>query len=120
MTIAIFRYSRKMTWQDTTTWLRIKNFDYSFNYTLIVVVVVTLTRRYLVNAVRGHKTGSNALEWKITSEGKKQHKIHTRIYGFSCLLASPLFSLPPSRNSDPGSHNRLPPPCDRYGLCVTF
>ena len=40
----------------------------------IVVVVLTLTHRYLVNAVRGHKTGSNTLEWKITSARKKHTK----------------------------------------------
>ena len=46
-----FRFSRKMAWQDTTAWLH-------------------LTHRYLVNAVRGHKTGSNS-------------------------FSSPFFSLPP-------------------------
>ena len=45
----------------------------------VVVVVLTLTHRYLVNAVRGHKTGSNTLEWKIPSGGKHTHT-HARIH----------------------------------------
>ena len=80
----------------------------------IVVVVLRLTHRYLVKAVRGHNTGSNTLEWKITSGGKKHtHKIYTS-YAYTCFFpiqceSSPFFSLPPSGNSDPGSHNRLFP-----------
>ena len=44
-TIVIFSYSRKMAWQDTTALLRFNGFN--------------LTHRYLVNAARGRKTGSN-------------------------------------------------------------
>ena len=88
-------------------WSRIQDFSYYYNHTLCRRFFLTLTHRYLVNVVRGHKTGSNTLEWKITSGGKK-----TRVCMFSPsnLLSSPFFSLPPSRNSDPGSHNRLFPP----------
>ena len=34
--------------------------------------VLALSHHYLVNAVRGHKTGSNNLEWKTTSGGEKK------------------------------------------------
>ena len=39
---------------------------------------------------------------------------------FSSLLLSSsfLFSLPPSRNSDPGSHSRLFSPAAHYGSCL--
>ena len=38
----------------------------------------------------------------------------------SHFLSSPFFSLPPSRNSDPGSHNRLFPPPPHHGSRLTF
>ena len=38
----------------------------------------------------------------------------------SHLLSSPFYSLPPSRNSDPGSHNRLFSPPTHYGSCLAF
>ena len=31
-----------------------------------------------------------------------------------------LFALPPSRNSDPGSHSRLFSPLPHYGTCLAF
>ena len=34
--------------------------------------VLALSHHYLVNAVRGHKTVSNNLEWKTTSGGEKK------------------------------------------------
>ena len=43
------------------------------------------------------------------------------VFFLSHSLSSPFYSLPPSRNSDPGSHSRLffphPP---RYGSCLAF
>ena len=47
----------------------------------------------------------------------------TNIYMYifpSHLLSSPLYSLPPSRNSDPGSHSRLFSPPTHYGSCLAF
>ena len=38
----------------------------------------------------------------------------------SHLLSSPFCSLPPSRNSDPGSHSRLFSPPTHYGSCLAF
>ena len=38
----------------------------------------------------------------------------------SHLLSSPFYSLPPSRNSDPGSHSRLFSPPTHYGSCLGF
>ena len=38
----------------------------------------------------------------------------------SHLLSSPFYSLPPSRNSDPGSHSRLLSPPAHYGSCLAF
>ena len=67
----------------------------------VVVIVLTLSLRYLVNTVRGHQTGSNTLEWKITSGGKKKHtnthKIYTRVLGtcffpITFIIFSLLFS----------------------------
>ena len=49
---------------------------------------------------------------------------HTRFLFFfyfpSHLLCSPFYSLPPSRNSDPGSHNRLFSPPTHYGSCLAY
>ena len=38
----------------------------------------------------------------------------------SHLLFSPFYSLPPSRNSDPGSHGRLFSPPPHYGSCLAL
>ena len=35
-------------------------------------------------------------------------------------ISTLLFPLPPSRNSDPGSHSRLFSPSTHYGLCLAF
>ena len=40
-------------------------------------------------------------------------------FSLSLLLSSPFCSLPPSRNSDPGSHSSLFPPT-HYGSCLAF
>ena len=37
-----------------------------------------------------------------------------------CIFFVLLFSLPPSCNSDPGSHSRLFPPPTHYGSCLSF
>ena len=56
----------------------------------VVVVVLTLTHRYLVNAVRGHKTGSNTLEFAGVEDYFRRenntHKINMRIYVFPILF----------------------------------
>ena len=54
--------------------------------------VVTLTHRYLINAVRGHKTGSNTLEWKTGSGGTLPPSKHVRIYVF---FPRPIYFLHP-------------------------
>ena len=36
------------------------------------------------------------------------------------IIFALLFSLPPSRNSDPGSHSRLFSPLTHYGPCLAF
>ena len=36
------------------------------------------------------------------------------------IIFALLFSLPPSRNSDPGSHGRLFSPPTHYGSCIAF
>ena len=36
------------------------------------------------------------------------------------IIFALLFSLPPSRNSDPGSHSRLFSPLTHYGSCLAF
>ena len=53
---------------------------------------------------------------------------HIDVYLFFFFLFFPmpfiifalLFSLPPSRNSDPGSHSRLFSPPTHYGSCLAF
>ena len=52
--------------------LAITVLDSDMNTIIIVVVVHTLTYRY--NTVRGHRTGSNNSERKITSEGYLRRK----------------------------------------------
>ena len=42
------------------------------------------------------------------------------VFFLSHSLSSPFYSLPPSRNSDPGSHSRLFPPPTHYGSCLAF
>ena len=51
-----------------------------------------------------------------------QHIRSTRTFTFSSydLLTPPFFSLPPGRNSDPGSHSRLFFPPTHYGSCLAF
>ena len=52
--------------------------------------------------------------------------IHTSIFFFPFFFSIPfiifalLFSLPPSRNSDPGSHGRLFFPPTHHGSCLCF
>ena len=91
-----------------------------------IVVVLTLTHRYLVNAVRGRKTGSNTLEW-ITSGGKTHthtQKIHTRI--IYVFFSHPTYYLRTSFLSllvvtQIGGHiTGSFPPSPRYGSYVTF
>ena len=41
-------------------------------------------------------------------------------FPISCIIFALLFSLPPSRNSDPGSHSRLFSRPTHYGSCLAF
>ena len=64
-------------------------------YIVVILVVLTLTHRYLVNAFRGPKTGCNTLVWKSTSGGKRKHKQYVRVYVFPVqfIFFALLFSL---------------------------
>ena len=42
------------------------------------------------------------------------------VFSIPFIVFALLFSLPPSRNSDPGSHNRLFSPHTHYGPCLAF
>ena len=47
--------------------------------------------------------------------------IHSLIYfSITFIVFALLFALPPSRNSDPGSHSRLFSPPTHYGSCLAF
>ena len=53
------------------------------------------------------------------TEQKKRFTLQVFIPCTSIIFAL-LFSLPPSRNSDPGSHSRLFSPPTHYGSCLAF
>ena len=46
--------------------------------------------------------------------------IFQSIFAIPCIIFALLVSLPPSRNSDPGSHSKLSSPPTHYGLCLPF
>ena len=98
-----------------TAWLRIKDCNYYYNHTWYPY------RRccFHVNSSPPRKCSPwsqdrlqySGVEDYNTSEVKKNAK-YIRVYVVyvffqGCLFSMPFFSLPPSRNSDPGSHNRL-------------
>ena len=103
-----------MAWQDTSAWLRIKDFHF-FYYNR------DLYRRYTRSSHINPSLPGKCIPWsqdRLQYSGvevyfRREEKTQTicTCICFSCpvYFLRPSF-LPPSRNSDPGSHNRLFPP----------
>ena len=64
---------------------------------------------------RWRATGAKQTKQTNPPQNTRRGEIQT-----SHLLPSPSYSLPPSRNSDPGSHSRLLSPSTHYGSCHAF
>ena len=95
--------------------------DRGGEYTRIVAVVVSQTNNIkpLLWGRRGHRFVSLIATVVVCISARLAVVVSLRVSRSSFALYSVL-SLPPSRNSDPGSHSRLFSRSTNYGSCLAF
>ena len=97
---------------------------------------ITRLYKYMVRECRTYKIlrhaareSSNSLRWSLGIPSMIPRPSSPDCFAFLFLflffsipfiIFALLFSLPPSRNSDPGSHSRLFSPPPHYGSCLAF
>ena len=91
-------------------------------YALALLLQQLLVLQQLCSWIEQRKSNGTQSTLLVAAELRMNYRIYFFFFFFFCHLIyylRPSFSLPPSRNSDPGSHSRLFSP-PHYGPCLVF